>query len=141
MKNGAHVPKNQFCPNCFQHTYLGQLTVVIAKTDSLAGNSYLIPALDFSIIPSNKSEKFSQILQLWWLSLKNYRGISREISHNWSPRWEIFVGSQFWDSVSRNSEEFCGEKFLRISQECFSGNSWEILRTWSPCLRIFRGIH
>jgi len=29
--------------------------------------------------------------------------------------------------------------FLRISAEYFSGNSWEILRTWSLILRIFRG--
>ena len=28
--------------------------------------------------PSNKSEEFPQIHQPWWLSLRNFRGISRE---------------------------------------------------------------
>ena len=120
---------------------------------------------------------FSRIISCNW-----FLGNSREIFQNWSPRWEIFVGSQFWDSVSRISweilwnfsprnfseflqnnspeipEKFLGlshhvygflgefikrisfEKFLRNSPDFFSGNSWEILRTWLPCLRIFRGI-
>ena len=130
---------------------------------------------------------FSRIISCNW-----FLGNSREIPQNWSPRLEIFVGSQFWDSVSRNSweilrnfsprnsseflqnysleipekflelchhvygffreiikrisfEKFLGislefhtKKFLRNSPECFSGNSWEILKTWSPSLRIFR---
>ena len=126
---------------------------------------------------------FSRIISCNW-----FLGNSREIPQNWSPRWEIFVGSQFWDSVSRisweilrnfsprNSSEFLrntspeitekflglghyvygflGEfikrirelekfqpkKILRISPDYSSGNSWEILSTWSPSLRIFRGI-
>ena len=42
---------------------------------------YFIHEQQFIIIsfyPSNKSEKFSQILQPWWLSLRNFWGISRE---------------------------------------------------------------
>jgi len=111
------------------------------------------------------------------------------------PKMRDFCGSQFWDSVSRNSweiprnfspgnsseflqnsspeipekflglnnhvyrflgafikwisfEKFLGispelhlKKILRISPDYFSGNSWEILRTWAPCLRILRGIY
>ena len=38
------------------------------------------------------------------------------------------------------SPEFHPKKFLKNSPECFSGNSFEILKTWSPSLRIFRGI-
>ena len=34
--------------------------------------------LQFPYFPSNKSEEFPQILQPWWLSLKNFQGISQE---------------------------------------------------------------
>jgi len=132
---------------------------------------------------------FSRIISCNWF-LRN----SREILQNWSTRREIFVGSQCWDSVSRNfweilqnfsqqnsseflrntskeipekflgvghqvyrflgelnkrinfdtflgiSPEFHPKKFLRISPEFFSGTSWEILRTCSSSLRIFREI-
>ena len=82
---------------------------------------------DDQLTPSNKSEYLPQILQPWWvvtlfeefprnfsriISCNWFLGNSREIPQNWSPRWEIFGGSQFWDSVSRNS--------------------WEILRNFSP---------
>ena len=48
--------------------------------------------------------------------------------------------------IGPKMRDFCGitvlrlsiEKFLRNSPECFSGNSWEILKTWSPSLHIFR---
>ena len=65
--------------------------------------------------PSNKSEKFPVT-------------DSSEIPQNWSPRWKIFVGSQFWDSVSINSEKFCGEN----SSEFLRNTSPEILRNTSP---------
>ena len=38
------------------------------------------------------------------------------------------------------SPEFYPKKIFRISPDYFSENSWEILSTWSPSLRIFRGI-
>ena len=46
-----------------------------------------------------------------------------------------------FEKFLRNSPELFPTKFLRISPEIFSGNSWEILRTLSPCLRIFWGIY
>ena len=167
-------------------------------------NKLKMPKAPF--LPSNKSEEFPQILQPWRLSLRNFWGISwesfpvtdsSEILEKFpriGPQDERFVGSQFWDSVSRNpweilqnfspqnsseflqqysveipekflglcyhvygffrefikrisfekflgiSPEFHPKKFLRNSSDYFSGNSWEILRTWSPYLGIFRGI-
>ena len=111
---------------------------------------------------------------------------SQEIPQNWSPKWEICVGSQFREipeqflgifphKISQNtspeihkkfqvlghnvygllrecierisfeklmgtSQEFHPKKILRISPDYFYGNSWEILRTWSPCLGILKGI-
>jgi len=38
------------------------------------------------------------------------------------------------------STEFYLKKILRISPDYYSGNSWEILSTWSPSLPISRGI-
>ena len=80
--------------------------------------------------PSNKSKEFPKILQLWWLwriseeFLENssctwFLGNSREIPQNWSPRWEIFAESQFWDSVSRNSREILQNFSPQNSSECF----------------------
>ena len=36
------------------------------------------PLLKTWNIPSNKSEEFPQILQLWWLSFTDFQGISQE---------------------------------------------------------------
>ena len=98
---------------------------------------------------------FSRIISCNW-----FLGNSREIPQNWSPRWEIFVGSQFWDSVSRisweilrnfsprNSSEFLRntspeitEKFLGLGHYVYgflgelnkriSRNSWEFVRNFT----------
>ena len=121
---------------------------------------YFIHEQQFIIIsfyPSNKSEKFSQILQPWWLSLRNFWGISREsfpitYSYEFSrnslelvPKMRDFCGITVFrlsfEKFLRNSPEFFPTKFLRISVEIFFRNSWEILRTLSSCLWIFRGIY
>ena len=55
------------------------------------------------------------------------------------PNFRDFWRSYFWDLVSRNSWKLhtnVSKKFLRISLEYFSGNSWEILRTWFLISRI-----
>ena len=134
--------------------------------------------------PSNKSEEFPQILQPWWLSLKNFWGISWEsfsVTDSseilkkfprigpqderflWDHRfetlfWEIpekFLGLgyhvyRFFGKFIKRicfkkfpgiSPEFHPKKILKISPDYFSGNSQEILGTWSPCLRIFREIY
>jgi len=36
-----------------------------------------LPYIMCAHFPSNKSEKFPKILQLWWLFLKNFQGISQ----------------------------------------------------------------
>ena len=98
--------------------------------------------------PSNKSEEFPQILQPWWLSVRNFRGISREsfpvtdsseILEKFpriGPQDEIFLLDHSFElsfeKFLRNSPEFSPTKFLRISPEIFSGNSWEILRNFTP---------
>ena len=98
------------------------------------------------------------------ISFEKFLGISPEF-HPPSKSWEfllitspdvlekfLVLGHQvywfIWELNMRiNFEKFLGisliflKKFLRISPEYFSGNSWAILRTWSPCLRIFRGIY
>jgi len=110
----------------------------------------------YRLYPSNKSEEYPQILQPWWLSLKNFREIFRESFHETDsseifenspelvPKMRDFCGITVLrlslEKFLRNSLEFFPTKFLRTSPEYFSGNSWEILRTWSPCLLFFRGI-
>ena len=47
--------------------------------------------------------------------------------------WGITVLRLGFERFLKNSLEFSPTKFLRISPEYFSGNSWEFLRTWSPC--------
>ena len=58
------------------------------------------------------------------ISCNLFLGNSREIPQYWSPRWEIYWGSQFWDSVSRNSWE--------IPRNFPPRNSSEFLRNISP---------
>ena len=73
-------------------------------------------------LPSNKSEEFPQILQPWWLSLKNFQEISRELfpvtdSLNWiGPLddrflWDHSFETQFQEIL----EKFVPTKFLRFS--------------------------
>ena len=64
---------------------------------------------------------FSRIISWNWL-LGNFR----EIPQNWSPRWEIFVGSQFRDSVSRNSWEILWNFSPQNSSELLGNTSLEI---------------
>ena len=52
------------------------------------------PLLKTWNIPSNKSEEFPQILQLWWLSLRNFQGISRE-------SFPVFDSSEILEKFSR----------------------------------------
>ena len=111
--------------------------------------------------PSNKSEEFpvtdsSEILEkfpridpqderfLWDHSFKTQFW---EILEKF---WEILWGKipQNFLGLGHHVYGFLGEfmkrinfkKILKISPDYFSGNSWEILRTWSPSLRNFRGI-
>ena len=51
-----------------------------------------------------------------------------------------FIKRFSFEKFLRISPEFQPKKFLRNSPDYFSGNSWEILRTWSPYLGILRGI-
>ena len=87
--------------------------------------------------PSNKSEEFPQILQQWWLSLRNFRGISRE-SFPVSDSSEILekfpiIGPQderfLWDhSFETQFREIPGN-FSGISpQEIPEKFSWLLLR-------------
>ena len=64
---------------------------------------------------------FSRILSCNW-----FLGNSREIPQNWSLRLETFVGSQFWDSVSRNFGEIPRNFSLQKSSEFLRNTSPEI---------------
>ena len=89
--------------------------------------------------PGNKSEKFPQILQPRWFSLKNFWGISQESFpvidsseiFKKFPRIgpqdnRFFLESQFWDSVSENSWEILWNFSPQNSSEFFQNNSPDI---------------
>ena len=116
-------------------------------------------------IPQNWSPRWKIFAesQFWDSVSRNSREIlqnfspqnSSEFLRNTSPEIpEKFLGlghhvygflGEFIKRISvekflRISPEFNTKKILRISPDYCSGNSWEILRTWSTCLRILRGI-
>ena len=81
----------------------------------------------FSRFPSNKNEEFSHILQPWWLSLKNFGGISRE-SFPVTDSSKIFkkfprIGPQderfLWDHSFETQFREIPEKFLRLGQQLY----------------------
>ena len=134
-------------------------------------------SLQSAIYPGNKSKEFPRILQPRWLSLRDFRRISREpfpvtgsseILEKF-PRigpqderflWDHSFKTQFWEILEKFREILWGKipqnflglghhvygfleefmkrinfkKILKISPDYFSGNSWEILRTWSLIL-------
>ena len=69
-------------------------------------------------------ESFNNPIQI--INCNWFLGNSQEIPQNWSPRWEIFVGLQFWDSVSRNSWEILWNFSPQNSSEFFLNTSPEI---------------
>ena len=105
---------------------------------------YFIHEQQFIIIsfyPSNKSEKFSQILQPWWLSLRNFWGISRE-SFPVTDSLEILkkfprIGLQdeifLWDHSFETQFREIPEKFYgifphKIPQNFSRNILWKFLR-------------
>ena len=68
----------------------------------------------------------TKVLKFWWLALRNFLGISRD---------QVLVT----DSLEILEKRHSHEKFLRVSIEYFSGNYWDILRTWLPILRFSLG--
>ena len=99
--------------------------------------------LQFPYFPSNKSEEFPQILQPWWLSLKNFQGISQEsflvtdsskILEKFSrigPQderflWDHSFETQFWEFLWNTSPKIL-EKFLELGHHAY-GFLEELLR-------------
>ena len=77
--------------------------------------------LQFPYFPSNKSEEFPQILQPWWLSLKNFQGISQE-------SFPVTDSSKILEKFSRIGPQ--DERFLW--DHSFETQFWEFLRNTSP---------
>ena len=116
-------------PNCEIQNQCEALETIFIN--GVRTSERLIVSLPWNlIIPDNKSEEFLQVLQFWWLALRNFR--------------EFFENKFLWlipRKFLRNSPElvpnlrdFEGfrvlrisfEKFLRFSPKFFPRNSWQI---------------